>query len=166
MKTIEVPVLTGEVLARFMERIQVGPGCWEWMGTKDQHRYGRFAHENRDWLAHRLAYAAFIGPIAPGELVLHHCDNPPCVSPAHLFAGSHQDNSADAANKGRFPWRQPVPEMPRLPGKGPLPADRIAEMRRLLREGYTQRQVARILGVDHSTVSRIHRGRRWVEAVA
>ena len=51
--------------------------------------------------AHRLAWEAANGPIPAGLLVLHHCDNPPCCNPAHLYVGTAKDNARDCKARGR-----------------------------------------------------------------
>ena len=64
--------------------------------------YGRMSHDGkRSQYAHRVSYAAFVGPIPDGLFVCHHCDNPPCVNPAHLFLGAQKDNVDDMLAKGR-----------------------------------------------------------------
>lgn len=79
-----------------------GPdACWPWQGTIHHLGYGVTGYRGRQWRAHRLSWAATKGPIPPGMLVLHSCDNPPCVNPAHLWLGTHRDNSADCVAKGR-----------------------------------------------------------------
>lgn len=74
--------------------------CWEWLGTVDKRGYGRVYMNERGLFAHRVAYAIHYGG-CPRLLVCHHCDNPKCVRPSHLFLGTHKDNAQDCSAKGR-----------------------------------------------------------------
>lgn len=84
--------------------------CWVWHGMRDRYGYGRVSipMPNRDGKtrilvgAHRVSQMLNSGePIPPGMIVLHSCDNPPCVNPAHLRVGTHLDNAADKFSRGR-----------------------------------------------------------------
>lgn len=78
-------------------------GCWLWTGHLTAAGYGRFPleHGTPPLYAHRYAYERAHGPIPPGLVVMHSCDNPPCVNPAHLSAGTQRDNVLDMMQKGR-----------------------------------------------------------------
>ena len=75
--------------------------CWLWTGNKYLNGYGMVSVEDYPHLAHRVAYELTYGPIADGCLVLHKCDNKPCVNPSHLFLGTQKDNVQDMLRKGR-----------------------------------------------------------------
>jgi hypothetical protein len=79
-------------------------GCWLWTAsfTGKTHKYGQISVRGHIWKAHRLAYLLHNGEIPTGLHVRHTCDNPSCVNPDHLLAGTHQDNMRDAVERGRF----------------------------------------------------------------
>lgn len=138
-------------------------GCWAWGGEIDKGGYGRICYQGKSLLAHRVSYALLIGPIQQSMLVCHHCDNPACVNPAHLFAGTNSDNMRDMSKKGRS-------HRGRKHVKARLTEDDVREIRRLYvldrrpsgRCGrYTMEQIAEMMGVSDSTVDAIIHGRCW-----
>ena len=86
---------------RFWEKAQYSPGCWEWMRHKTTRGYGTFWMNNTNHRASRVAYELSLGPIPEGMVVRHKCDNPPCVNPDHLEAGTQLDNVRDRDERGR-----------------------------------------------------------------
>jgi hypothetical protein len=79
-------------------------GCWRWVGFIDRDGYGVLgapARKNKNLRAHRVAWLLHNGPVPPGLWVLHHCDNPPCCNPKHLWVGTPRENALDMIRKNR-----------------------------------------------------------------
>lgn len=94
--------MTQTLMDRFVEKVVLMPdGCWHWSAARHAYGYGKIGLEKGNGLAHRIAWALFVGPIPEGMFVCHRCDVPWCVNPAHLFLGTHQDNVDDMVAKGR-----------------------------------------------------------------
>lgn len=87
---------------RFWKKVQKTNSCWTWIGCKNRTGYGIIRLEPRNLRAHRVSWELVNGPIPDGMHVLHRCDNPTCVNPAHLYLGTQKDNIQDAASKGRL----------------------------------------------------------------
>jgi len=76
-------------------------GCWNFKAATNEWGYGQMQGFGKRMMAHRFAYTVWRGPIPKGWLVCHHCDNPPCVNPEHLFVGDNLANVRDMIKKGR-----------------------------------------------------------------
>lgn len=90
---------------RLLENVVIVGECWVFTGFKLPNGYGRIGQskdgERKVLLAHRASWESHHGPIPGGMMVLHKCDNPPCVNPSHLFLGTGSDNMQDMLAKGR-----------------------------------------------------------------
>jgi hypothetical protein len=77
-------------------------GCWFWLGQlSKKNGYAEVFAEGKRRNACRVAYAAWVGPIPEGKMICHHCDNPACINPDHLYAGTARTNYDDMVRRGR-----------------------------------------------------------------
>lgn len=140
------------VAVRFWALVQKGADCWLWSGFNNPKGYGNFTIESgRVVLSHRFAYEISVGVIPEGSCVLHRCDTPACVNPAHLFIGSKADNNADMMAKGRYARGE-------RNGLSKLDDARVQRIRAAVG---THRSIAAEFGVHQSTVTRIKSGVIW-----
>jgi len=144
---------------RFWSKVDVrGPNdCWLWIGQMTHRGYGCFKLNGFLKGAHRVAFELSVGPIPDGMWVLHHCDCPRCVNPAHLFIGTAADNTADMMNKGRFVDRRGT-KNPRAR----LTWDDVRTIRYLRQTTkLTTTAIGKQFGICNSHVSDIVNHRRW-----
>lgn len=109
---------------RFWDKVDTAGSCWEWAGCIDKDGYGKFSVGYKSIVAHRFAYSLVSGLIPEGMCVCHHCDNPGCVKPSHLFLGTDADNHKDSVAKGRRARGETC-------GKSKLCENDVHEIRRL-----------------------------------
>lgn len=94
-----------DFFTRYAHCVKIGRKneCWLWTGSHTMQNYGMCAKPKRKLLAHRCAYESVHGEgSADGHFIRHKCDNPPCVNPNHLVAGTQTDNMRDASERGRI----------------------------------------------------------------
>lgn len=147
------------VRERFEEKFVKGAGCWEWLGSKVS-GYGQLMVNNRPLRAHRLAYEYAHGPIPKGMFICHTCDNPSCVNPAHLFAGTHVENMADCVKKGRAKSPNKGTRGEKNP-ESKLTAEEVSEIRRLAAVPRSNARVGRQFGITGTHVARICKRESW-----
>ena len=150
------------VRSRFWAKVDVRASndCWLWTGTRSKKQYGKFKIGSSCYIAGRLSLGAELGrDLEPHEFACHHCDNPPCVNPNHLFAGSQLENMADAVKKGRthrWSGHRAGIDNP----KARLTEGNVLEIRRL-RGLETAKDIGLRFGVSIGTIHDIYYQRTW-----
>lgn len=143
--------------------------CWLWTGSRNTENRSGNGHgrirvydasggdSGRALLAHRVAYELHHGVTVPNHIrVLHHCDVPHCVNPAHLFLGSQADNVADMIAKGR---NTPLPG--EANGRAVLTENDVRRIRSLVAGGVAIRAIARSFEVAPVLIRMIRDRKIW-----
>jgi len=152
--------MRGTLEERFWEKVAFlgaePDECWEWRGAKSEQGYGYIRGSGHGSMlrAHRIAWELANGPISAGTCVLHRCDNPSCVNPAHLFLGTSTDNSHDMVNKGRSARGE-------RNGESKLIEQDVHEIRQMLSQNILERVIAKKYGVSRKAISTIKTGENW-----
>lgn len=151
-------------VARFWSKVQRTDGCWLWTGSRSggssRAKYGQFTYtigpnQQRHVNTHVYSYELAHGSVPDGLEVMHTCNNPRCVRPDHLKAGTHKQNVADAVRDGLYRKRD---ERGRKPRK--LTAEQVQEIVDLHRGGMRQNRIAQRFDVSTTTVCLILSGKR------
>lgn len=151
--------ICGSDATRFQALVGRSPGgCWPWLGRRYGDGYGEFRLSSGHRIAaHRFAWEIANGrPVPPGLYVCHRCDNPPCVNPDHLFAGTPAENEADKIAKGRKERNAGEQN-----GNVRLTAADVLELRAAVAEGASYTRVSKRFGIHRKTAARICAGDLW-----
>lgn len=145
----------------FWSRVGIGAEneCWNWLGAKGDKGYGLYSPLPGITLrAHRVAYALHNSGIEDSKFVCHHCDNPSCCNPLHLFLGTPKDNVDDMVQKGRnLSPRGESNGMARLTS---------AQACLIFQDRRTNKEVSGQYGISSSLVSMIRKRKIWAEATS
>lgn len=146
---------------RFFKKVNFTDECWNWIGGKSSKKYGRFRINKKLYLPHRLSYKYFYETSIPLKMdVCHHCDNPKCINPGHLFIGTRSDNMKDCVLKNRLN----VPKGEKHP-HSKLTEEKIREIRNLSNKGYSQRQLSRIYQIGHRAIGAVVNKKSWKHVI-
>lgn len=150
---------------RFWEKVDIhGPDeCWPWLACQSSNGYGKFRFGGKPEWAHRVAWQLVHGDIPLGVCVCHHCDNPACVNPNHLFLGTKADNTHDMMAKGRanFTGGSRVGEDN---PNSKLTEKQVLEIIELDRaKEIPRREIAKRYGICRTHIYDILSGERWGE---
>lgn len=135
----------------FLEQVKKTPTCWLWQGCCSSPGYRNFHNEG----AHRWMYRYTHGTIPEGKWILHHCDNPPCVNPKHLYAGTQDNNERDKV------IRQRVPKHPGELSYNHKLTNEIVLSIRSFQGKLSSRKTASKFGISSSHVAFIWNRKRW-----
>ena len=138
----------------FWKFIEFFDDCWLWTGTVSRAGYGRFFLGGKDNKAHRISYVIHHGEIPEGQFVCHHCDNPLCVNPDHLFLGVPADNSADVVSKRRQAYGEKH-------WNSKLSSQQVCQLRKQHDANISKTELAHMYDVSYQTIHRIISKKNW-----
>jgi hypothetical protein len=136
--------------------------CWEWNKSHTIDGYGRIRVDGVLTSSHVLMYKSIYGDFSKRDLngnlnyICHHCDNPRCGNPDHLFLSTPFGNYSDMKSKGR--GNHPHGESFSC---SKLTENQVIEIIEHLSNGMSQRKIASMYGVGKTTIAKIHQSKTW-----
>jgi hypothetical protein len=129
--------------------------CWLWKGNLNNEGYGRYFVNGKYYRAHRLSFYLTYGHY-PNPQGLHHCDNPACCNPLHVYEGGDIENTKDKENRHR--GNHPKGENH---GAAKLTREQVLDIRRLGKSSQSPATLAELYKVSISHIRNIIADRKW-----
>lgn len=152
--------MKGTLEERFWAKVdRRGPNdCWIFTGKgRYSGDYGLLKFNSARLAAHRVSWEiANNMKIPDGQIILHICDNPPCVNPSHLKVGTRKQNAIDMVEKGR----NSITVGEANPNSTIRLSD-VLEIRRLMTLDMSCMEISRHLGIKYTTVWGVYNGKTW-----
>lgn len=129
---------------RLYEKVDVVGDCWNFTGYINPTGYGRIGYGRSSIPAHRASWLCTHGELPEDLYILHTCDNPACINPDHLYAGTQFDNMKDMVVRGRSCGNEIK-----------------ARVIKIYSEVLVHRDLALHMGIHPAAVCKIAKGYRW-----
>ena len=159
-KTAPIPIgeLSNKDTERFWSKVDKSKDCWEWTGFRDSAGYGRLCVNGKSKTAHRISLILALGrDLSEGMFCCHHCDNPKCVNPKHLYEGTPLENAIDKIARCRD--KRAYGESS---SNAKLTEEDVRDMRKIHSKGkISHRKLAALFGCGGTTCMDIVHRRTW-----
>lgn len=159
-----------DTIAKLRANTTIDGECWMWNGPFSggmwwkgrklvRAKYGQFKEGRINVFAHRRAYEIAFGQIPAGAVIMHACDNPGCINPDHLRAGTQAENMRDMAEKKRGAAGSDHP-------RAKLTDGQIISVIQMAASGTPRATLQRRFKISRSTLARILTGKTYRDEVA
>lgn len=142
---------------RFLSRVEKSEGCWTWKGKPMKNGYGQITVNYKKIWAHRYSWSLANGR-TPVLHILHSCDNPLCVNPAHLREGTPAENSNDAKMRDRIVKGEKV-------HTAKLNEKKVREIKQRISNGENENVIAANLHVSRTAIYHIRTKQTWAHVI-
>lgn len=132
--------------------------CWPWMGFRTPEGYGRFYDHGCQLVASRVAWELHNNEALGERMACHHCDNPICCNPHHIYAGDAKSNATDAAARNLLNSGRQCGESHT---SARMTWNKVDEVRARMNAGETPYGLASEYGVNPNTLRKIRDNVTW-----
>lgn len=153
-----MPRALDPTIAKVLEqhKVDTSGSCWLWTKRTDTHGYAQAKLDGRVQLVHRFVCRVATGEDITGKVVMHTCDTPRCINPAHLRIGTQLDNIRDRVLKGRngacrgddAPWSK-------------MNSEAVKRLREDFARGRNRNEISQAYGISKTQMYRIAYKESW-----